>query len=465
MSAKILIIDDEKVIRRILSQTLQDAGYSIDAVSSVAEARSFFDKEIPDLILLDYKLPDGLGLDVLKFSKVVAPNIPVVMITAHASLAGAVQAVKEGVYDYISKPFEEEELLQTIARALETGRLRHQVARHQEETQKTFGLQNIAPSSSAMMKVKQVIDQVAASGATTVLLLGESGVGKGFVARALHFTKGHESQPFMHVTCTALTETLLESELFGHEKGAFTDARTDKKGLFELAHGGTVFLDEIGDIPPSLQAKLLRFLEEKTFRKVGGNREIKVNARVVAATNKDLQKEVEAGRFRSDLFFRLNVITIVIPPLRERKEDLFSLAEQFIRDFNQEFNKKIESIAPRAKECMAEYYWPGNVRELRNTLERAVLLSNNRTIHFEDLPEMIQKNSSVMKGNMGAHFGGSFELPPEGIVLEDLERDLVLQALKRTGGNHVQAARLLGMNRHQIRYRIEKFHMDEASTK
>jgi DNA-binding NtrC family response regulator len=468
VTARILVVDDERMVRWGLRQALEKAGYLVEEASTGAEALEVFGRETPDMVLLDYKLPDRSGLDVMRAMRKTAPRVPVLMITAHASIGGAVEAMKEGAYDYVSKPFEVEDVIQTVARALETSRLREELAHQREEDMKVYRVQTFVAESPAMKDVARMVERIAKSEATTILLLGESGVGKGLIARALHYEGSACERPFMHITCTALPETLLESELFGHEKGAFTDAKSQKKGLFELADGGTVFLDEIGDISLALQGKLLRFLEEKTFRRVGGTRDLHVSVRIIAATNKDLEKEVEDGRFRRDLYFRLRVIPIVIPPLRERGDDVLPLARAFVGHFDTEFHKSVRGIDPEAEKLLVAYAWPGNVRELRNAIERAVLLSEAPWIGVDDLPaeigarglarEAVAVTASVPVG-AGA-VGSSFTLPPNGIVFEELERDLLRQALERSRGNRTRAARLLGMNRDRVRYRIQKFGLD-----
>ncbi len=455
MRSRILVVDDEKMVRWGLRQALEVAGYHVDEAGSVREALDSIVAEAPDLVLLDYQLPDGSGLEVLRGVLHTGARPPVVMITAYASIGGAVEAMKEGAYDYISKPFEIEDVLQTVGRALETGRLRAEVARQREEGLKSYSVQNTIAESPAMREVVRLVRRVAASEASTILILGESGVGKGLIARALHFEGQAWERPFMNITCTALPETLLESELFGHEKGSFTDAKAQKKGLIELADGGTVFLDEIGDISPALQGKLLRFLEEKSFRRVGGTRDVKVAVRVIAATNKDLVKEVDSGRFRRDLYFRLKVIPIEIPPLRERVADILPLSVSFIQHFNVELRKSVKGIDPAAQRLMEAYAWPGNVRELRNAIERAVLLTDGETIAVHDLPVEIRSGVGAPGGA-----GESIQLPPGGIVLEDVEREFLVQALRRARGNRTRAAKLLGMNRDQIRYRIAKFQLE-----
>ncbi len=315
LAPTVLIVDDERMVRWSLGQAFTGAGYRAEQAADATQALEAMARGVPDIVVLDYRLPDQEGIALLRELRKLAPHVPVIMITAHASISGAVEAIKEGAYDYISKPFEIDDVLQTTQRALEMGRLREEVTRQRESTLKDAGVLEMVVRSPAMLKVLRLVERVAASEASTILLLGESGVGKGIVARALHNKSPSTSRPFMHITCTALTETLLESELFGHEKGSFTDAKVLKKGLFEIADGGTVFLDEIADLSPGLQGKLLRFLEDRVFRRVGGVRDIQVSVRIVAATNKDLTAEVEAGRFRRDLYFRLRVIPIEIPPL------------------------------------------------------------------------------------------------------------------------------------------------------
>jgi DNA-binding NtrC family response regulator len=458
MSARILVVDDEKLIRWGLCVALKEAGYVPEQAGTAAEALEAIGREVPDLLLLDYKLPDGSGIDVLRAVRKASPRTPVVMITAHASVGGAVEAMKEGSYDYLGKPFEMDEVIQTVGRALETGHLREVVARSREDARRESALENIFAFSPAMQEVVRLIRRIAESEASTILLLGESGVGKGLVARALHFAGQRWEKPFMNITCTALPEALLESELFGHEKGSFTDAKAQKKGLFELADGGTVFLDEIGDLSQGMQGKLLRVLEEKAFRRVGGTRDIQVSVRIVAATNKDLTKEVEAGHFRSDLYFRLRVIPIEIPPLRERAEDLMPLAESFVRHFNHELRKSVKGFERDSAELIKKYAWPGNVRELRNAIERAVLLTDGEMLSCADLPSEIRHLRSL-----GEEESRALRLPAGGLVLEELEKNMLVQALARSRGNRTRAAQLLGMNRDQIRYRIEKFGLEEPA--
>ncbi|MCI0587268.1 MAG: sigma-54 dependent transcriptional regulator [Planctomycetes bacterium] len=463
MSTRILVVDDEKMIRWSLRTRLEQAGYSVEEAETGEAALAAAGRETPDLVLLDIRLPDVSGEEVLKSLRAAAPDVPVVMMTAHASVEGAVAAIKQGAYDYLVKPFEVSDLLLTVGRALDASTLRREVSRQREQDRREFGVGNLVAESPAMKEVARMIRRVAQSEATTILLLGESGVGKGLVARALHCEGRSADRPFLNVTCTAIPETLLESELFGHERGAFTDARAQKKGLFELADGGTVFLDEIGDLSANLQAKLLRILEEKIFRRVGGTRDIQVAVRIIAATNKDLDAEVEAGHFRRDLYYRLKVIPIFIPPLRQRTEDVEPLARRFLLHFNGEFKKSVGGFTPAAREALVAYPWPGNVRELRNAIERAVLLGDGDVLDVADLP--LEIRGGHVPATPGEDARAGFRLPAKGVVLEEVEKDLVRQALARANGNRARAARLLGINRAQIRYRIEKFALEVPSAR
>ncbi len=462
MPPRVLVVDDEELVRWSLRQELERAGYLVDEAPTAAAALESAMRDLPDLVLLDHRLPDRTGVEVLRELKKALPRLPVVMLTAHASIDGAVEAMKEGAYDYLTKPFEVDDVLRALRRATEAAHLREELAQVRERGQREYGLPNVLGPSSAMRDVVRMVQRVASSEASTILLLGESGVGKGLIARALHVEGAARERPFQNITCTALPESLLESELFGHERGAFTDAKVQKKGLFELADGGTVFLDEIGDMSLVLQGKLLRFLEEKVFRRVGGTRDIHVVARIIAATNKDLEKEVEAGRFRRDLYYRLRVIPIVIPPLRERPEDIEPLAQHFLAHFNAEFHKAISGFASEALEGLKGYSWPGNVRELRNAIERAVLLAEGAQLEREDLPFEIWRGGRRAASTSDVR-GGGYTLPARGLVLAELEKDLLCQALERSHGNRTRAARLLGLNRDRIRYRIQKFGLEQFS--
>jgi two-component system, NtrC family, response regulator AtoC len=457
-TGKILIVEDEKLIRWSLTERLRQEGYETSEAESGAVARGILKSAPIDLVILDYRLPDTDGLALLKELRESFPDMPVILITAYSSVEGAVQAMKLGAFDYIHKPFDIDELTLAVEKGLENTRLRREVRWLKESQARQFGDTRIIGQSPRMRDVFHIVERVAGTDATTVLLRGESGTGKGLVARAIHQGSKRRDRPFMMVSCTALQETLLESELMGHEKGAFTDAKDQKKGLFELADGGTIFLDEIGDIPPAMQAKLLHVLEDKTFKRVGGVRDIAVDVRVIAATNKDLEKAVLQGVFREDLYYRLKIIPIELPPLRDRDGDIPLLTQVFLDHFNREFGKSVPGITDRALKLLGDYHWPGNVRELRNIVERAILLGQGEMLDVNDLPSEIRDRGAKTPRRAE----GVLTLPPGGVVLEELERDLVRQALERSGGNQSRAARLLGLNRDQIRYRIEKFGMRAA---
>ena len=445
-NATILVVDDEALIRWSLVERLQSEGYDVVEAETGREALDRAHEGV-DLVLLDYKLPDIDGVSVLRQLKEFDPDILVILLTAYASVETAVEAMKIGAYHFANKPFNLDDVMLTVEKALETTRLRREVRQLRASQAQPYSLDRIVGESPQMVALKTLLRKVATSPASTVLLTGESGTGKDLAAKVLHYNSSRANRPFMNITCSALPDTLLESELFGHERGAFTDARQQKRGLLESADGGTVFLDEIGEMVPALQAKLLRFLEEKAFKRVGGAADIKVDVRVVAATNRDLEEEVKAGRFRSDLYYRLNVLPITLPPLRSHLEDVPALVAFYVDAFNREFKKNVRSITPAALRLLQGYGWPGNIRELRNVVERAMLLAEG--------PELDAPDFSMLVGRAGS--GGTFELPPQGVKLEQLERDLVVQALERAGGNQTRAAALLGLNRDQIRYRIEKF--------
>jgi two-component system response regulator AtoC len=375
------------------------------------------------------------------------------MMTAYSTIESAVEAIKLGAFDYVPKPFQMDQLLFTVDKALETTRLRREVRELRRHLQSEFGTDTIIGQHPSMRKLLDMVQRIARSGASTVLLRGETGTGKDLVARVIHHQSDRAARPFVNITCTALSDTLLESELFGHERGAFTDAKTQKKGLFELGDGGTVFLDEIGDMAGSLQAKLLRFLEERRFRRVGGTKEISVDVRVIAATNREIEQLIREGKFREDLYYRLNVMTLELPPVRDRGDDVRLLAQHFVERFAREFKKSVTEIEEGAYERLQNYTWPGNVRELRNVIERAVLLSNAETIHTEDIivgrPERLYGPIDLER----------FSLPPEGFDFERIQRlegRLLREALSRSGNNQTQAARLLNLSRDRLRYRLQK---------
>jgi two-component system, NtrC family, response regulator AtoC len=444
--AAILVVDDEDLIRWSLRERLSSDGYAIREAGTGAEAMDRF-REGVDLVLLDYRLPDTDGLSLLREMKSLDPDVLVILLTSFVSVETAVEAMKLGAFHFANKPFNLDEVSAIVARALETTQLRREVKELRENEARPYSLRAIVGESAVMETLRQLVAKVAASPSSTVLLTGESGTGKDLVAKTIHYSSARASRPFMNITCSALPEQLLESELFGHERGAFTDARMQKRGLLESADGGTVFLDEIGEMVPALQAKLLRVLEEKSFKRVGGASDIHVDVRVVAATNRNLEEQVAKGGFRSDLYYRLNVLPVRLPPLREHPEDVPGLLRFFVDGFNSEFKKKIKGVSPAAETLLKNYGWPGNVREMRNVVERAMLLAEGPRLEAQDF--------SVVNAAAGTR--DSFDLPPAGVDLESLERSLVAQALRRAGGNQTRAAALLGLNRDQIRYRIEKF--------
>jgi two-component system, NtrC family, response regulator AtoC len=448
MPSRVLIVDDEKLIRWSIAERLGKEGLLTTEAGDGNAALAALAREPFDLVLLDLKLPDTDGLTLLKQFQSQAADLPVVMITAHSSVDTAVEAMKLGAHDYLTKPFNLDELVLSVQRALETTALRRDAGERLREAKSRFGFAKVIGASRKMKEILALARKVARSEAATVLLRGESGSGKDVIARAIHYESARASAAFMNITCTALPDTLLESELFGHERGAFTDAKNQKKGLFELADGGTLFLDEIGDMSPSLQSKLLRVLEEKKFRRVGGTEDVKIDVRVIAATNRDLEKAIKDRTFREDLFYRLNIIPIDLPPLRDRPEDVPALVEHFLSHFSREFKKPFSSVSPEAMARLKSHPWPGNVRELRNALERACLLAGGDVIDESDL----------LLGRPAPAGGGHepFTLPAGGVVLEELEKSLVTQALERAGGNQTKAASLLGISRDQLRYRMEK---------
>jgi len=443
--ATLLIVDDEELVRWSLRERLRKDGYTVLESGTVASA---IEKLTPavDLVLLDQRLPDGDGLTLLRQIKESSPDTLVILMTAFSTVENAVAAMKHGAYHYLNKPFNLDDVSVVVEKALETSRLRREVRLLRGSQSRDYGFDAIIGSSSAMVEAKSLLERIAASPATTVLLTGETGTGKDLAAKAIHFNSERASKPFVNITCSALPEQLLESELFGHERGAFTDARQQKRGLLETADGGTVFLDEIGEMTPGLQAKLLRFLEDRTFKRVGGLNDIRVDVRVIAATNRSLDDEVRAGRFREDLFYRLQVMPVRLPPLRERVGDIRLLVAHYIDRYNREFRKRVRGLQPGAQAMLDQYRWPGNVRELRNAIERAMLLADHGLLGAEDFATLSKAATPA-----------TFRLPPEGVDLESVERQLVIQALQRAGGNQTQAGHLLGINRDQVRYRIEKF--------
>ncbi len=432
----ILVVDDEKNQREILETILSSEGYDVTTASSGEAAMKFVESRRFDLVLTDLKMTGMSGLDLLKELTNYDKSIIVILLTAHGSVDSAVDALRLGAFDYLQKPYDKEKLLDTVSRALN----------------KLTALDTeIVSVSPEMDKVKKLILKIAKSN-STVLIRGESGTGKELIARSMHKNSLRTNETFQAVNCAAINENLLESELFGHEKGSFTGAVGEKKGLFEIANNGTLFLDEIGELDIALQAKLLRALQEREIRRVGGVREIPVDVRVLAATNRDLLKMTEEKRFREDLYYRLNVLSIEIPPLRERRSDLPVLIEYFVKKHTRGTERKID-IETGAKKLLIDYHYPGNVRQLESAIERAILLCENDTITTEDLPPEMTQGTSLASVDGDVQF----KLPPEGVNFEDVERSLIMQAMDRTDNNITKSAKLLGLTFRTLQYRLEKF--------
>ena len=443
--ARVLVMDDDEFLRSVIAERLDREGHEVEEAGTLEAAREAVDRTAPDLALLDLKLPDGSGQELLE-ELVEATDAVCVMMTAHASVESAVEALKLGARDYLEKPFSMDRLMATVSSALEVTSLRREVRALREES----GLEEpIVGQSDAMEEVFSLVEKIAPAGSTNVLIEGETGTGKGLVARTIHRMSPRADGPFVNVTCSALSASVMESELFGHEKGAFTDAHEMKRGLVEVADGGTLFLDEIAELTTGLQGMLLRFIEEKAFRRVGGTEDLTVDARVIAATNRDLEEAVEEGRFREDLYYRLGVVPVEIPPLRDRPSDIPLLAKHFVQLYVGELGKPVRRIAPEAMELLTQHEWPGNVRELKNAVERAVLLAEGEEITAELLPADVRRP--------GEGRDRVVELGPDGLDLEAVEESLVRQALRRAEGNRTEAGRLLGLSRHQIRNRMDKY--------
>jgi two-component system, NtrC family, response regulator AtoC len=453
--ARILVVDDEKLIRWSVSERLQRDGYEVLSAETGEQALELVGSSPPDVMLLDVKLPGIDGVVTLQRALALHPEVAVLMMSAHSTVDVAVEAMKHGALDFLVKPFQLNALVAAVERALATSRTRRQIATLSSDKRAASALEAIVGRSSAIEQVRTMIGRLAASDTTTVLIEGESGSGKEVVARAIHFESARRDHPIMQVNCAALPEHLLESELFGHERGAFTDAHTMKRGLFETAEGGSVMLDEIGDLPPGGQAKLLRLLENKTFRRVGGVAELRADVRVIAATNVNLEERVSEGRFRADLFFRLNVVRVVVPSLRDHQEDVPTLVAHFIARFNQELKRSVRGVSPAAMELLRAYHWPGNVRELRNVIERAFILhAGPEEIRPEHLtPELRRTAPARPKERLVP------TVEEQGLVLDDVERKLIAEAMERSSGNQSKAARLLGVSRDTLRYRLKKHGM------
>ncbi len=484
---KVLIVDDEKLIRWSVRRQLEEWGYTALEAESGTGGLSQIRAESPDLILLDVRLPDLSGIEVLREVKQNNLSIPVIMITGDPQLDDIKTAIKLGALDFIKKPLDFDELQVTLANAIDRSRLRSERDGLREEVRKRSGYHEVVGKSPRMLELMNFVRKVAASEASTVLIQGESGTGKDLVAKAIHYDSVRADKPFVPINCSAIPETLMEAELFGHERGAFTDAKAQKKGLFEVADGGTLFLDEIGEMSTYLQAKLLRVLEDQTIRRIGGVKDLGVDVRVIAASNRDLEQGVREGTFRQDLFYRLSVIPIFIPPLRHRKEDVLPLVDFFIERYNFRFRKSIRGITQETRNLLLAHDWPGNVRELKNAVERAMILEDADYIRptylpiqvtgqsqaYEALPPafvadcvsadpqpLVTTTSSSWRPLSSGRMIPVLELPRQGTSLEEVERELVGLALKQTGGNQTHAAKLLDISRDALRYKMKKFGFD-----
>jgi two-component system, NtrC family, response regulator AtoC len=445
--ANILIVEDEPRMRRLLEITLGEDGHNVQTADDAEKGLAFLRREPADLVVTDLKLPGMNGLEFLQEGKRLNPALPFIVMTAYGSVETAVDAMKAGASDYVLKPFTMAEMKLVISKELDVQQVRDENRRLKEALGKRYHFQNIVGRSKKMQEVLALVERVALTN-STVLIGGESGVGKDLIGRAIHQHSRRASGPFIKINSTAIPDTLFESELFGFERGAFTGALASKPGKFELADKGTLFLDEIGDVPAPIQVKLLRVLQEREFERLGGTKTLKVDVRMIAATNRDLRAALEEGSFREDLYYRLNVVPIDIPPLREHKEDIPDLVNHFLNRFVAESEKRIEGITPAALSKLSEYHWPGNVRQLENVVERAVALTSRPVIDLED----IHLDSAAGR----APATGDQNFLPEGMTLEQWEDNMIREALRRANGNKSQAARLLGLSRNALRYRLGK---------
>ena len=452
MSANFLLLDDEPNYLLILEALLTDAGYAVTALNDPEMGIAYLDESEVDVVITDLKMPKLSGQDVLEHVKRNFPHIPVLIMTAYGSIENAVEAMKLGAFDYITKPFSNDELLLSAKKACDLAMARQQYKLLHENLQDRYGLHQIIGRSKAIQNVLGMVNRAAPS-RSTVLITGESGTGKELVARAIHFASPRTDGPFISVNCMAFNSGVLESELFGHEKGSFTGAVAQKRGRFELAHQGTLFLDEIGELSPEIQVKLLRVLQERRFERVGGSKELEVDIRVVTATNKDLLKAVEDGTFREDLYYRLNVVQIHLPPLRERREDIALLATHFMQQFAQENSVEPKTFSPEAMDYLSGYEWPGNVRQLENIIERCMVLAGSDSIGVEDLPPEIKDEE--------AQFKSAVDLLPVKLnladTLEKIEGTLVRRALAKSDFVQVKAAELLGISKSLLQYKLKKY--------
>jgi two-component system, NtrC family, response regulator AtoC len=467
-SERILVVDDERLVRWSLRQKCEEWGFHVVEADAGESALKLAQHESPDLVLLDVRLPDMSGLEVLDQLKKNGDARAVIMITADPQLDDVKAALKLGAYDFVGKPLDFDELHVSIKNALETTRLRSEVQTLRADVRRRAGYHQVIGTSPKMTELLSFVRKVAASEATTILVQGESGTGKDLIAKAIHYESSRQEKPFVAINCSAIPETLMEAELFGYEKGAFTDAKQMKKGLFEAADGGTLFLDEIGELSPLLQAKLLRVLEDQVIRRVGGIRDMQVDVRVIAASNRDLEKAVREGHFRQDLYYRLAIIAIFIPPLRERKEDILPLVDFFIERYNRKFKKSVRGITDDTRRLLLGHTWPGNVRELKNSIERAMILEEEPLLRPVYLPFSVAESGGRTLFERTSPVDGGQSLPdgrmlprlyiPEGgTSLEEVEHTMVELAMKQANGNQTHAAKLLDISRDALRYKLKKF--------
>ena len=469
---KILVVDDERLVRWSLRQKCEEWGFHVVEAEAGQPALKVAQHESPDLALLDVRLPDMSGLEVLEQFKKNGDVRAVIMITADPQLDDVKTALKLGAYDFVGKPVDFDELHVAIKNALETSRLRNEVQALRGEVRRRTGYHEVIGTSPKMTELMSLVRKVASSAATTILIQGESGTGKDLIAKAIHYESSRQEKPFVAINCSAIPETLMEAELFGHEKGAFTDAKQMKKGLFEMADGGTLFLDEIGELSPLLQAKLLRVLEDQVIRRVGGVRDMQVDVRVIAASNRDLEKAVRDSQFRQDLYYRLAIIAIFIPPLRDRREDILPLVDFFIERYSRKFRKSVRGINDETRRLLLAHNWPGNVRELKNSIERAMILEDESLLRPAYLPFSVAESGGRTVFERTSSDGGQqlangrtlprLYIPEGGTSLEEMERSMVELAMRQANGNQTHAAKLLDISRDALRYKLKKFGLVHA---
>lgn len=461
MNETILIVDDEEIISESLSQYLSNKGYNVKTTDNIADAKELIKKKFYDLILLDLKLPDGLGTELLLEIKHLEDKPVVIVMTAYGTVENAVTAMKLGAYDFIQKPFRTKDIELIVKLTLETKKLDREVRQILASQAEKYGIKNIIAQSKQMVEIFQIIKKLSKSGANSVLILGESGTGKELVARAIHYESKRAIWPFVAINCSAIPANLLESELYGHERGAFTDAKERKVGLFEKANKGTLFLDEIGDMNPDLQTKLLRTLEDRKIRRIGGTEDISLDIQVITATNQELEKFVEEGKFRKDLYYRLKVIQIKIPPLRERKEDIELLSKYFLNYYNMQTGKKFKGFSEEAMKYLKNYDYPGNVRELKNIIEKIVILEDGDMVQLEQLPEeVLGRKKTISEPSTSEMFK---KIVATGFTnyMESLEKMILIEALNQCSGNKSEAAKLLKLDRSTLRYKMKQHGLNE----